>query len=107
MNNVEEEYFSADETDCSVPCGPGVSMVISVTCQKSCFPDCCKRTFEETPCQITKCNVTFSPWSDWSECSKPCVSSIEERSVKRRTRTCTSCSDEIDGKFQTFALTKV
>lgn len=93
----EEEYSSVIETECSVPCGEGVKTKIIMVCQKSCFPDCCQRKVEETPCEIVKCKKSFGPWSDWSDCTKPCVSNIGERSVRIRSRICLECEGDENG----------
>ena len=90
---LEDEYSSTTETKCSVPCGIGVKTLITMTCKRTCFPDCCKRKVEEVECQIAECRNVYGPWTEWSECSKPCVSSLEERSIKTRTRFCSGCDD--------------
>lgn len=93
----EEEYSTESETKCSVPCGEGVKTKITMTCQRTCFPDCCQRKVEEIPCEIAKCKNSFGPWSDWSECSKPCISNIGERSIKSRSRVCIDCNEDVNG----------
>ena len=91
------EIFSQDEdkiqsffthTNCSVTCGPGVKSVITMSCKRSCFPDCCKRTVEEENCQKPKCTQRYGHWTSWTECDKPCITDINERSVKTRFRIC-------------------
>ena len=54
---------------------------------------------EEIKCNMPKCENTFSPWSDWSECSKPCVTNVKEKSIKQRSRLCLDCDQDIDSKF--------
>ena len=102
----EEEYSSVIETECSVPCGEGVKTKITMICQKSCFPDCCQRKVEETPCEIAKCKKSFGPWSDWSDCTKPCISNIGERSVRIRSRICLECDEDENG-ILTHALAQL
>ena len=94
---LEEEYSTETEIQCSVPCGEGVKTKITMTCQRTCFPDCCQRKVEEIPCEITRCENTFGPWSEWSECSKACISNIGERSIKSRIRVCIECNEDVNG----------
>ena len=91
------EYSSSFETNCSVSCGEGVKAKITMTCKKECFPDCCRREVIESPCKIEECKNSFDPWSDWSECTKPCISNIEERSIKKRSRVCRDCTGNDNG----------
>ena len=80
-------------------CGEGVKAKITMTCKKECFPDCCRREVIESPCEIKKCKNSFGPWSDWSECTKPCILNIKERSIKSRSRICYDCSGNDNGKY--------
>ena len=99
------EFSSSFETNCSVSCGEGVKANITMTCKRACFPDCCRRELIESPCEIAKCKNSFGPWSDWSECTKPCISNIEERSIKSRSRVCHDCTGNNNGIVcNTFCL---
>ena len=98
MMKIEEDFSYTLETECSVACGPGVKTNITITCVKSCFPNCCQRKVEEIECQLSECENDYGPWSDWSECSNPCITNIYERSNKQRIRTCVGCKEEKEAK---------
>ena len=97
--SFENEYSSKIETKCSLPCGPGVKTEITMTCLRGCFPDCCQRIVKELPCEIAKCRNAYGPWSEWSECSKSCISNIGDRSIKSRIRNCLECEDVAGTNF--------
>ena len=84
-------------TNCSVTCGPGVKSIITMNCKRSCFPECCKRTVEEENCQKPKCTQRYGHWTSWTECNKPCITDINERSVKTRFRICLNCETRQHG----------
>ncbi|KAL9981504.1 hypothetical protein ACROYT_G010211 [Oculina patagonica] len=78
-------------TACSASCGRGIK-----TRSRSCISafstvgidsSCLGPKVQTKRCRIRRCPVDgqFSPWSDWSECSKSCGS----ESYRKRERTCT------------------
>ena len=93
--NEEQKFVVLDEieSECSVKCGVGVRTVKKVSCQKSCFPNCCKANVEELPCQLENCLDSFGSWNSWSTCSVPCLRNEQDRSLRNRSRKCI----DIDG----------
>ena len=91
--------FTEFKTNCSVTCGFGVKSVVTINCKRSCFPECCQRTVEETSCEKPKCTKKYGHWTPWTECDKPCITEIDQRSVKTRFRMCLNCDSRQYGKF--------
>ena len=81
--------WKSNKSHCSAQCGPGVKTVTTVTCIQSSIEDTtCKSNIEEEYCDEGDCPTGMSVWSEWSKCSKDCVSSVTEQSLKTRSRTC-------------------
>ena len=103
IENEEPKTVVLDEiqSECSVNCGEGVQTIRTVSCKKSCFPDCCKTNIEEFPCQIKDCKDYFGAWTSWSKCSLPCLRNNRERSLRNRSRNCEDddgCNGRMIGK---------
>ena len=102
ISEKDEEYYTVFEfgSNCSVPCGPGVKTITTLSCKRRCplNSKCCQRIVKEINCLISKCKNVYSSWSSWSECTKPCISDVNEKFFKTRSRTCLGCKGEIDGK---------
>ena len=79
---------------CSVPCGTGIQTNMSLLCQKmkidGQIKNVCedKFSYKEMPCNLGPCPAEYGPWSDWSDCSKPCLKTSNETSHKTRSRNC-------------------
>ena len=79
---------------CSVPCGTGIQTNMSLLCQKmkidGQIKNVCedKFSYKEMPCNLGPCLAEYGPWSDWSDCSKPCLKTSNETSHKTRSRNC-------------------
>ena len=89
METFEFVAWKSNKSHCSAQCGPGVKTVTTVTCIQSSIEDTtCKSNIEEEYCDEGDCPTGMSVWSEWSKCSKDCVSSVTEQSLKTRSRTC-------------------
>ena len=81
--------WKSNLSHCSVQCGPGVKTVTTVTCVQSSIGDTkCKSNIDKEDCNEGDCPTGMSVWSEWSKCSKDCISSVTEQSLKTRSRTC-------------------
>ena len=81
--------WKSPKSNCSAQCGPGVKTVTTVTCVQSSIENTeCKSNIDEEDCNEGDCPTGMSVWSEWSKCSKDCISSVTEQSLKTRSRTC-------------------
>ena len=86
---LEFVAWKSPKSHCSAPCGPGVKTVTTVTCIQKSFEDTkCEANVVEEYCNEGDCPTGMSIWSEWSKCSKDCIGSVTEQSLKSRSRTC-------------------
>ena len=75
--------WRSPKSHCSVKCGPGVKTVTEVNCIQNSIEDTtCESKVYKEDCNERECPKGMSVWSEWSKCSKDCISSGAEQSLK-------------------------
>ena len=81
--------------NCSVACGDGKRSITLMECyttsihgteREAC--DANSIVIKEIDCFNKPCKSTFAEWSSWSDCSMTCLRTLNERSLRQRTRKC-------------------
>ena len=89
------ELKEVTRTNCSVDCGLGKISITLIECtttlingvkQESC--DWNSIIQKEIDCVNEPCQAKFGEWSCWTDCSQSCLKSLDEKSIKSRTRNC-------------------
>ena len=86
-------------TPCSVECGIGTQVEKTLECRLEIIQgkevNSCVVSSTEVACTKRRCQGSFGEWSAWSDCSKSCLKSLSEISVKNRSRPCYSKDESL------------
>ena len=102
--------------NCSVACGAGKRSITLMECHYTTThgtaKDACDLdsiTIKEVDCLDKPCKATFGEWSSWSDCSLTCLMTLNERSVRQRTRNCLLPDENecAEGKVESQTCTDV
>ena len=88
--------------ECSAKCGIGIKKVLEFcTFSYDKGLDCSNSRTESVDCNLQECKpiqkYKYGPWSDWTDCDKPCRKGLNDQSIQTRTRECdpSDCPDEL------------